>query len=218
MATLQDVIDSIRGATDQVGSPQLLDATLKAWINEDYIPLVRKTADIIPGRYTKVAALTIAAGATVATGVPADFAKPRKLVRVYGIDQNQPVPRAPFATAEAASHLCYLQRGANTIEVYPRADAPGTYSLSYVYKPTALAAAGDVLDLPDGVERSLVQTVCVRVRIFAEEETLAPHHVKMAERFWEEDAAGIAKEYPDDAGSGCVDVTGVYGSSFGEVI
>ena len=54
------------------------------FINEDYPGLARKVADIIPDRYTKVVSLTIATSATTLGSMPADYLKPRKLVRVDG--------------------------------------------------------------------------------------------------------------------------------------
>ncbi len=181
MATGQTVIDSARYATDQVGSSQVTDGQLLAFLNEDLPALYRRVANVAPDRYTKVITpLTVAA--TTLTSVPADFLKVRTLHRIVDATTWQTLPRMSVVRAMNASTRCYLVRGASTIEVFPASLAPGSYRLTYLYQP-AIALVGTVLDLPEGFERVASQNLAVRIRLLVEEENLIPFHQQLASAF-----------------------------------
>jgi hypothetical protein len=218
MATLQNLLDSIRAATAIDASQVVTDTVIKLFINEEYPALCRKVADLSPGcadRYTKAASFDIAAAAstyTIASPIT-DFAKPRKVGRRASASLPYlPLPLAPFATAEHAGSLSWRPRGL-IIEVFPATLAPNVagvdnYQLSYIYRPTLLAAGADVVDLPEGVERILVQLASAKVRIRLKDNP-APH-LALAKAAWDEEKISLPEMYPGTP-EACADVTGWYG-------
>jgi hypothetical protein len=206
VSTLQDVFDSARAATDQVGSSQVTDSQLLIWAKEDYPALARRVSVFVPDRYTKVTTLTIGAGQTTLQSVPSDFLKPRTVDRVVGTSVWDPVPRVSLPMARMSSTRGYLLRGANTIEIFPATLAPASYVLTYIYKvdPSTLVV-GTTLDLPDGCERVLAQQLAARIRVAVEEESMVQFHLSLANGYWLEAKTGLEEMYPDSF-EGCIDV------------
>jgi hypothetical protein len=218
MATLQNLLDSIRAATAIDASQVVTDTVIKLFINEDYPALFRKVADLSPGcadRVTKVATFDIAAGQssyTIASPIT-DFAKARKVGRRASASLPYvPLRLAPFATAEQSCELSWRPRGL-VLEVFPATLAPNVagvdnYQLSYIYKPVLLASSGDVVDLPDGVERILVQLASAKVRIRLKDDP-APH-MALARAAWDEEKLSLPEQYPGTP-EAFADMTGWYG-------
>jgi hypothetical protein len=193
VATAADVVTSVRAATGylQANGP-ISDATILALANEEY-PLVRRmVARVCPDLFaTESGTLTVAEGSTEidVSGVSSlDLIFEVKKLRgtVYRtVDVAGPDP-------EGSPALCWRRRGmtgsGTAVELYPVAEAPGTYKLRYMATAAALAGSGAVL-LPPGAERILVESVAARVRARREEDPAV--HLRERDRVLKEFTASL---------------------------
>lgn len=216
MALLQDVIDSIRGGTDHDTDTQVTDVTLTLWINEEYPVLVRRLASAIPDRYTKYSSdVTVVSGASSfdVTANPPNVSDLSKLLcpQLKQSGRYLDLPLARTVNAENAGCLCFRQRGASTVDLFPAEVAPNTYRIKYVYKPAKLTSVTpgvtDVLDLPDGGEGPIVQVVSARVRGKFDEDPSA--HERWRETAWREFRDSMLPFYSTTPRT-VTDVTGRY--------
>lgn len=210
MSTVQDVINSARYATDNLGTDQGgTDAVFVTLVAEDYLTTVKKFADIIPNRYTKRATVTITAGNSEVNiiGTATDFWKPRKVTLIGADGSRTPVVECSVHEIDLATTPRYMIRGAGTLVVFPAASAPGNYEILYLYLPPNVTAVGSTLDLPDGCHRSLSTRLAGRIRSKSED---ADEYTSRADKQLAEDLEAAAKEYPERSAPGVSDVSGIY--------
>lgn len=199
MATLVDVIADIRAAVDREGTDvQITDAQLTAWVNTEYQAVRRRLAGMFPSLYEVVSAdVVVAAG--VATfdiaGAPLSLANVGKLGSVQRKESASYITLryAHDYDPELSPYLCWRQRGATAVDIFPVLSAPGTYRVRYMSKPAVLSGSGAV-DLPDGGERVLVEAVAVRCRVKWEEDPSA--HAASRAGAWAELVAGLSVPNP----------------------
>lgn len=207
MATLTTVITSIRASVDRDGADvQVPDTVLTAWVNEAYLQLRRRLADLVPDLYTVVSAdLTIASGNALSLSSLTTLGKILAVQRKESADYYS-LPLAPATDPDASGTLSYRQRGTAAVDIFPATSAPGTYRVRYVSKPAALTGS-DAVDLPEGGERILIEDVAARCRLRWEE---APdYHLRARDQAWEELRNALVVQYLATTVS-VVDMTGEF--------
>jgi hypothetical protein len=171
LATLTELLADIRAATDHDTDTAVTDAQLTSWINQEYFAVRRVLGDVAPTLYTAATTFSIVAGNTY-TIVAADFSKVRRLERSNGSSYD-PMRVASAVDPEGSCDYTFLERS-TVLEIYPSNAAVTSYRLNYITKPAKLTAGADVCDVPEGVERVIVEKVAARVRIRLEEDP-SPH-------------------------------------------
>lgn len=168
---------SIRGATDSVDTARTTQALLLQFANEEFFRLRRRLADAIPDLYTKTSSdLVIAPGTTtIDISSITDFGKIRSLGRREGT-------------------VLVPLRVASPLAAFSTDGVDGTYVLSYVTKPSArLTNATSAIDLPDGMERALIEAVCARVRVKEKEDP--SFHVQASEAIYGQVRDSLIRQY-----------------------
>lgn len=207
MATLQDILDSVRAGIDRETGDDAAgtDTKLKLWINSEYKLLVRRLATLFPDRYTKYSTdIVVAPGASSfdAAVTATDFSKLRELQLKQGADYLR-VVLGNGINPEMSGTLCFRQRGASTMDIFPATAAPGTYRVKYLYKPASLATGTDPVDLPDGGEEMIAQLVAAKCRFRIDEDPSL--HLAQREQLWAELRDSLLPFY-GAPGEGIVDV------------
>jgi hypothetical protein len=209
---LSDIEASVRAATDHDTDTQVTQAQAYAWINEEYFALRRRLADAVPDLYTKVSAdFTLGAGITSqdVTAAPlslSDFAKPR-IVEIKNSPFYSPLETAGFMTADWGGSLSWRLRG-TTIDLYPQDFVPGkTFRVKYITKPAKLVNPNDPVDVPDGAERVLVESVAARIRVRLDDDP--SFHLQMRDKYWAEIRDSLVRQYVSTPQT-IVDITGRY--------
>lgn len=214
MATFQNIEDSIRGQTNHDTDTQVTQDQIYLWINEELPVLARRLANVIPDRYTKLSPdFTIVAGnsqdLTAAPTSLTDFSRIRcvqvKSGTIYG-----DLDLAPNVSPETVGWLCWRQRGASTVDLFPLQLVSGqTYRVKYIYKPApgSKAAPGLTIDLPDGCEQAINALVAMRCRHRDDDDFSLFERER--ERVWQVLVQSLLPFYMDQP-QGIVDVTGRY--------
>jgi len=148
--TALQVIDLARFLIDRDGTEDGgTNAQLLPVLSSKYFTLRARLVEVAPDLYTALQTFTIAAGSTTWTITPTDFAKPLKVERLES-GTYYPMNVAPRLTAESTPG--WRLRG-TVIEVFPTADAPGNFRLTYAQKPSAaITTTSDNLTLPEGMQ------------------------------------------------------------------
>jgi hypothetical protein len=198
MASLSDIEASIRAGTDHDTDTQVTTPQIYAWFNEAYAVFHRRLATLFPDLFTKISAdVPVASGASSfdLTATPptlTDFGKLRVVQVKSGLDYFS-LPLANAANPEREARLCFRQRGFTTIDLFPTLAAAGTYRVRYVTKGLKLAAPTDPVDLPEGAETVLIETVAARVRCRHDDDP-GPHMMFKSEA-WKDLLASLGPMY-----------------------
>ena len=181
MATLSDIETSVRAATFKITTGRTPQSVIWLFVNEEYQALRRRLADAVPDLYTKVTADFTVAASTYSVDLSAspisltDFGKVRVVERKES-GQYYPLEVAA-AMAPGDLDSCIA----------------GTYRVRYVTKPAKLTAGTDVLEIPDGAERVLVESIAARLRV-REQEDPSPH-IRWREQAWTEIRDSLVQQY-----------------------
>lgn len=195
MATLLTVRTSIKNATDHDTDDQGGTATvLNSWINEEYLAVRRLLHDVVPDLYTVLSGdFTVAAGVTTYNpGALSNLEKIRLVEqKINGV--YYPLPPAPPWASTYYPKKSYRLIYGPTIEFLPHNDTAGTYRLRYIVGPSTLVNDGDLVELPRGGDRVLIERVAARVRQRLEEDPT--FHLQRAEEAWRELRKSVVDQY-----------------------
>lgn len=143
MATRVTIAASVRGRTDQNQSLFVTDADLYEYINAGIRELHRVLVECGQELFVTSAASTIT-GSSIT--LASDFWRLRSVDKTAGVGVGStPIQLRPFSLQDRYSTELAYRLMASTIDIAPVADAPGTYTVYYVTKPTELSADGTVL-------------------------------------------------------------------------
>lgn len=205
MTTTAELITSVRGNTFQTDTTRLPDTLIVQWANEEQDAIHRYIASIAPHLF-----LTVSANLTVASGLSTiDISSLTTLEQIQEVKRLQGSVWKSIRPAgynpETSSRLCWRQRGASAIDLFPANQAPGTYRVEYTAGPTALSTSlpNAVIALPGGGARVLIEGVSARVRAREEEDPSV--HLQWREQAWKDLRANLMPKTLT-----LIDVTGRY--------
>lgn len=185
--TLTELKNDIRNRTAHDGDQQVVDVDhLEPWIHLEYRKLYRKLVRRFPERYIVTSSSTTLSGSTQTIARPAAVGR---LLRVERSDLGTwiGVPRSSSFLPELDQYLGFREEGANYV-ISPLVEAPGTYRLVYVPKPSAAYVEADI---PDGFEEVIIERVVAHV-VSRTSEDDAQVHRDLAQECWDEACAALA--------------------------
>jgi len=164
-------------------------------IDDEYRTLRRRLSAEFPTIYEKTSTTVTLAGSTTSFAKPTDCETIRVLEKQAG-DRWSSLPVVTSLNRDEVNCLAFYEAGANVV-IVPPASAPGTYRMFYIAEPAATVSTYDV---PDGIERMLVEMGSAFIRQRHNEDPT--YHIQRAEKIWEDAFMGLWRRYGSHGQSG----------------
>lgn len=181
------VLDNLGRVT---GDAQLPSATITRRADAEYRILRRRLSGEFPSIYEAVSTPTTIVAPTTTIAKPTDCETIRVLEKQVGttwvaLDVSSSLNRDEY------SELSFYEIGAN-VQILPEASAPGTYRFIYIKAPPTTVTTYDV---PDGLERIIVEEVSAWGRQRHNEMEQVAYHKTEAKRIWDESYMPLWNRY-----------------------
>lgn len=199
MATLSptDLVTRVLENLGRVsGDAQLPSAAIQRKADDVYRQLRRRISAEFPSVYEKVSAETTLT-TTSYIAKPSDCEAVRVVERKSG-STWYPLSVSPSLNRSESSVLSYYEQGAN-IQIVPTASAAGTYRIHYSATPAAVVTTYEV---PDGLERIIVEETSAWGRQRHNELEQMAYHMAEAVRIWDDAYMGLWNRYGSHGRSG----------------
>jgi hypothetical protein len=172
------------------GDAQLPAATITRRADAEYRNLRRRLSGEFPSIYEGVSTPTTISAPTTTLAKPTDCETIRVLEKQVGTDWT-PLEVASSLNRDEYGGLSFYELGAN-VQILPEAAAPGTYRFIYIKQPATTVTTYDV---PDGLERIIVEEVSAWGRQRHNEMDQVKYHKDEAKRIWDENYMPLWNRY-----------------------
>jgi hypothetical protein len=178
------------------GDAQLTSTVILRKADDVYRQLRRRISAEFPTIYEKVTAETTLT-TTSYIAKPSDCESVRVVERKSG-SAWYPIGVSPSLNRSGALSLSFYEQGAN-IQIAPTTGAAGTYRIHYSATP---AASVTTYEVPDGLERIIVEETSAWARQRHNEVEQMAYHMAEAVKVWDEAYMGLWNRYGSHGRSG----------------
>lgn len=183
-----------------VGDAQCPADAIQRRLDDSYRTLRRRLSEEFPTIYEKISTNIVVAAGSSSFNKPVDCEAIRVVEKQSGYTSSSwyPIDVASSLNRDQYGRLSFYELG-TVIQLAPEIAAPGTYRVIYV---TAPATTVITYDVPNGLERILIEEASAWARQRHNEMEQVAYHLAQARQIWDDNYMGLWRRYGSHGQSG----------------